>query len=1386
MSPIDQTLAMPPEGGDSGPPRAPGAAPPGYTIEGELGRGGMGVVYKARQVALNRPVALKMILSGEHAGPQERARFKAEAEAVAKLQHPNIVQIYEVGEHDARPFFSLEFVDGGTLAARLAGNPQPATEAAALVEVLARAVHAAHQAGIVHRDLKPANILLSVVRSPSSVAQSPGQRTTDNEQRTIPKITDFGLAKNLDADQSQTQSGTIVGTPSYMAPEQASGRVKDVGPTADIYALGAILYECLTGRPPFRAETTWDTLAQVISEEPVPPSRLAPRCPRDLEVVCLKCLEKLPARRYPTALALAEDLRRFLGGEPVVARPAGSVERAVKWARRRPALAALLGVSALAAACLLAVGLVYSARLRLALLDTEAARQEAEAKGDAARAAGAAARDALAEAEANLYLSRIATAHRDWDAGNVRQAEEQLDACPPGRRRWEWHYLKRLCRADRLTFRAGSPEVASLAFSRDGRRLVTGGGSSFRQRQPIPVRVWEAATGRPLLALQGHPRGVVTGVAFSPDGKWVASATRVDDFEQRFRRPDQAPVPDGEVVLWDAESGAVVRRLDGCFRSVSFSPDGRRLAAAGLDRSVKVWELGGRGGPLALRGGAGEVVAVAFSPDGGRLASLSAETARGRQGAVTTRTALTVWDARTWKERPALPGGTDEINAFAFSPDGKHLAAAGTDRTVRVWEDGGSAPRTLRGHGDQVMTVAFSPDGTWLASAGMDQTVRVWEVAGGRELFALRGHDGTVYHVAFAPAGAGTPTLASGGQDGMVKVWAPLARPNPRPFRGHAAGVSCVALSPDSSRLASASTDERAVRVWDVVTGREVRRLPCGALNVAFSPDGRRLVTAGGDGIDSGKEGELLVWDVEGGSAPVRLRGHNQFVISVAFSPDGKWIASAGANPRAERLEDRVGEVKVWDANGGKERASFRPARGHAVSLAFSPDGDHLAVASTEDTVRVYGVPGGKEAGAFRGHTGPVASVAFSPDGRRLAAGGADGVVLIWDAGSGRVLRSFRAHSAAVSALAYSPGEERLATATLDLARAKGEVKLWDADSVKELLALPGQMSVAFSRDGRRLAAVGFGELYRSNEVLVWDGAPGPEALALRPHGGTVFAAAFRPDGRQAASAQEDGTVRLGSPDEAREVGVLRGHVGAVMNVAYRPDGRRLASAGVDRTVRVWDAEGREVVVLRGHTGPVWGVAYSVDGARLATGSHDGTVRLWDAEEGREEVALGGHAGHVFAVAFSPDGATIASAGQDGTVRLWDVAARKEARRLTGHAGSVYAVAFSPDGRLVASGGRDGTVRAWGAGDGKERHRHGEHAGLVSGVAFSPDGRRLASCGADRAVRVRDVAGRERSTLRGHTDVVRKVAWAPDGRQLLSAGEDQVLRIWDAAAGDPE
>ncbi len=397
----------------------------------------MGVVYKAQHLALKRTVALKMVLAGGHASPHELARFRIEAEAVARLQHPNIVQIHEVGEAAGYPYFSLEFVEGGSLAGKLDGKPMPAREAAKLVEALARAMQLAHSRNVLHRDLKPANILLTAEGTP--------------------KITDFGLARQMDSDSSETQAGAIMGTPSYMAPEQASGHAHEAGPAADTYALGAILYECLAGRPPFRGKTVVETLDQVLTQEPAPPSGWQAGVPPDLETICLKCLRKEPENRYPSAAELADELVRYQQGEPILARPTGRSERAVKWVRRNPGVAASL--AAVFAIFLTAFALVTWSYLRAEDARQDEARQRLEAQG----------REKAERWE--RYRANIAAAAGALQLNNVGTARRALEAAPEEHRKWEWqHFYHQLDGAHEAL-----PEerpVYKVTFSPDGRWLA--------------------------------------------------------------------------------------------------------------------------------------------------------------------------------------------------------------------------------------------------------------------------------------------------------------------------------------------------------------------------------------------------------------------------------------------------------------------------------------------------------------------------------------------------------------------------------------------------------------------------------------------------------------------------------------------------------------------------------------------------------------------------------------------------------------------------------------------------------------------------------------------------------------------------------------------------
>jgi WD40 repeat protein/predicted Ser/Thr protein kinase len=668
-------------------PTAERVSVPGYEVLALLGKGGMGVVYKARQLSLGRVVALKVVLHAGHAGDEERRRFRAEAEAIARLKHANVVQVHEVGESGSVPYFAMEFCEGGSLDRQLDGTPWQPAKAAALVQTLAVAIHAAHQAGVVHRDLKPANVLLAADGTP--------------------KVTDFGLAKRLDV-QGQTRAGAIMGTPSYMAPEQAGGR-KDVGPTADVWALGAILYELLTGRPPFKAASDLDTVLQVLGDEPVAVRRLQPKVPRDLETICHKCLQKEPGKRYANAAALVVDLEYFIAGKPVAARPVGAIGRAVRWARRRPAVAALLAVVTAVAATGLG-GILWS--YGEAVTQRNAAKEEAqradekvaEAVQEKQRADGmtAEAQREARRADERTYVAQIGQAQVHLAAHDHAAAVGVLDQVGPQyQRHWEYRYLRRQTEGTPLTLRGHTNFVYAVAYSPDGTRLAS---ASFDGT----LKLWDARSGSELATLRGHT-GWVSAVAYSPDGARLASAS-----------------DDKTVKLWDARSGSQLATLRGHtseVMSVAYSPDGTRLAGASEDKTVKVWDARSGTELASLRGHTSWVSAVAYSPDGTRLASASQDTT------------LKLWDARSGSELATLRGHTNLVTAVAYSPDGTCLASASRDKTVKLWDArSGTELATLRGHTHWVSAVAYSPDGTRLASASWDGTLKLWDARGGSQL----------------------------------------------------------------------------------------------------------------------------------------------------------------------------------------------------------------------------------------------------------------------------------------------------------------------------------------------------------------------------------------------------------------------------------------------------------------------------------------------------------------------------------------------------------------------------------------------------------------------------------------------------------------------------
>ncbi|WP_422927114.1 WD40 repeat domain-containing serine/threonine protein kinase [Singulisphaera sp. PoT] len=1010
-----------------------------YEILAELGRGGMGIVFKAWHAQLQRVVALKMLLSGEFARDEYRSRFRAEAESVARLQHPNIIQIFDIGEWRASelsppvPYFTLEFVDGGSLSQQLADRPWTAAKSAHAVSTLARAVHHAHGQGIVHRDLKPSNVLI----------------TADGRL----KLCDFGVAKQLTGTDLKTLNGLLVGTPEYMAPEQADGRGEQAGPAADVYALGAILYTTLTGRPPFQSASLLDLLEQVRSREPMPPRRLQPAVPRDLETICLKCLNKDPRRRYGSALLLAEDLERYQGGLPILARPVGPLEMSWKWTRRRPAVAAL------SAAVLIVSVLAFV----LVLWQWQRAEGKAESEAKARQMAQQARRKAVEE-QAELALNQGLTLCDQGEVGHgllwlVRSLALATEADTKSLDRAirvnlaEWR--SQLGRA-RSRVRHGIP-ILDLAISPDGKTLVSVGKGNG-------IRTWDVAsasgTGTPMIPPDFGTSRWIERVAFPPRISRIFVTAdeegRVTSWDVTGRLPVGKPFlhPPGHVI-W----------------GMAFTPDGKRLVTCCDDGIARVWDFNTRqlmGQPLAHSDVVG-FYTLSLSPDGRKLVT------GGRDGRAV------LWDLDTGKAIGAPLVHNAPVSALAFCADGERIVTGTRDGKLHVWSPGKGRVADLTPQGTSIMSLATSPDGRIFATGTAWGVVRLWDAAQLGQVGPTFKFASAATALAFLPDGKG---LAVGLDDGSIEIWdiptpqsigAPLAMNSP---------IHSVFFGGDGSSLLACGAD--GARWWNVDTGREQGPLmhssrlePDGTVKssdgrrtydvvdmtegASLAADRRSLALARWSGDEGRVRGRVEVWDAQ---ARERQRVSEELpspVLGAVYSPDGKWLLTWEAKPKTALL---------WNAETLRDpKPVLRSLDLPIQQAAFTRDGKALLLANRDLNARIWDPIGDHEIGLETPlrHGYPVTAVAYDAPGKRMATGCQDGSVRIWDAATGKLSQDIRGSAGEVVGLAFSPDGSMLLTASHD-----GTARFWDPESGRQLgpplRHTDAVLCVAFAPDGKSVA----------------------------------------------------------------------------------------------------------------------------------------------------------------------------------------------------------------------------------------------------------------------------------------------------------------------------
>ncbi len=1021
-----------------------------YEVLSEIARGGMGIVFKARQQNLNRVIALKMILAGRLADAAEVERFQREARAAGRLKHPNIVPVHEIGEHEGRHYFTMDYIDGRSLSDMIRESALAPRRAAKIVCVVAEAVHFAHQKGTLHRDLKPANILL-------------GEDDT-------PHITDFGLAKVLDAidDDSRselTATGQILGTPSYMSPEQAEAKPSLVGLASDIYSLGAILYACLTGRAPFVADSPVDTLLQVLRNDPVSPRILNPMVPRDLETICLKCLSKEPHKRYGTAQQLADDLKRYLNDQPVLARPIGRIAKTSRWARRNPWIASLATISVLLLVSGTAISSYFAIEAHnradaetVARTEAEQARMDAEHARDATAEAQTQTEAALTDEEAARRLAEHATKQAQWQTyvarlQPIRQAwlEQQyghLDrlltqaspqANEPDFRGWEWDFFAAVVQM--ISPRVGEKQKfdGRFVYDRPSDRIFAWSGGE--------LTIWDLKSKAAVDTLRANPRQETLSV--SPAGNRIAVGNWF-----------------GTAFIFDLEKTTHRETPIKVFKALQFPDPVNEHYVAGTR-----WAEAGSTLAVAIRGGE---VSTWDTDDWSLERVLQKSEYDNTMGdldwhpksglATGHRGHFNIWDIEsgerllTHKWRDKADERDRIVQSVRWSPEGDKLALANDG--LRIWDN---ESKTL---GD-LIPVGSAPAVVWLdehrvACGGDDQAIILCNADSGTIERKLRVHSGAVHSLAVRDE----HTILSGAaNDGIRMTRTDIANPGVASVQAHDGAAMEVEWSPDGTQLLTCGKDGKAI-VWDSQTLKQTMTLvPDDANDLPIVWDADWNTT--GDQIATIDDvGTLRLWDVQTGSVQRQRKLDRLQEPRLEWRPSQRYIVIGNADPQ---LVDDSTLAPVWKA--GESPVNWR------IEMQISPDGLRAVGTSTYGNVLIISLDPPAITHRFEMGDPGVGAATWSPDGKRFIVAGAD--LSIYDADSCTRVARLEGHRGPVGGVGYQPNGTRIASAGRD-----GFVHVWDAASGDLLVRIPildqtPLIAIAWSPDGRRIATV------NENGVLV-------------------------------------------------------------------------------------------------------------------------------------------------------------------------------------------------------------------------------------------------------------------------------------------------------------